>query len=137
MTSRLATTAAMLALASLAVCGCGRETGNVSGRVTFQGKPVTDARIMFSDPEYGTYFTAPLDANGRFEMRSAEGPGLWVGPYKVTILPKIEDPPIGPAPPPKPRPGPNIPAKYRDPKTTPLSVEVQEKNEPFNFDLEP
>ncbi len=130
-------TIAALALASLAACGCGRETGKVTGRVTFQGKPVTEGRIMFSDPEYGTYFTAPLDANGRFEMRTAEGPGLWVGPYKVTILPSIVDPPIGPAPPPKPRPVLNIPARYRDPKTTPISVEVGASNEPFDFVLEP
>ncbi len=128
---------ALLAAALVLGTGCSRERGNVVGRVTFQGKPVTNARVVFCDPEYGTYITAALDADGRFEMRTAEGPGLWVGPYKVTIVPELEEPPIGPAPPPKPRPAPPVPPKYMDPRTTPLVVDVEETNDPFEFDLQP
>lgn len=130
-------TAVTLAGTLALVAGCSRERGSVVGRVTFQGKPVTGARIVFSDPEYGTYITAALDADGRFEMRTAEGPGLWVGTYKVTIVPELEDPPIGPAPPPKPRTPPPVPPKYMDPRTTPLIVDVDETNKPFEFDLQP
>jgi len=136
-TFREVATLAVLAGALALGAGCSRERGNVVGRVTFQGKPVTHARIVFCDPEYGTYITAALDADGRFEMRTAEGPGLWVGTYKVAIVPELEEPPLGPAPPPKPRPAPLVPPKYMDFRTTPLVVDVEESNGPFEFDLQP
>jgi hypothetical protein len=41
----------LLAAAVLALCGCGGDTVTVSGTVTFEGKPVSQGDIIFTDPE--------------------------------------------------------------------------------------
>ena len=128
--------AATVALVAAAVAGCGKDRGNVSGKVTFNGQPVSEGEVQFYDREYGAFFTAKLGADGTFAARTAEGPGLWIGTYRVAIVPAREDPPIGSTAPPKPKPT-VIPPKYWDPKTSDLKVEVDNSSKSFDFELTP
>ena len=124
------------ALAAMTALGCGRDRGDVSGRVTFQSQPVTEGEIVFSDPEYGTYYASPLDSKGEYTVVTKEGKGLWVGDYQVSIVPPRDDPPVGTSPPPRPKPF-VVPQKYWSAQTSGLKASVASKNESFNFDLKP
>lgn len=79
-----------LAATVLLLAGCPAKpaVGTLSGRVTNQGKPVTDARILFENAELGAGTMLELDADGRFTVATADGPGLPPGIYKVAIKPK-------------------------------------------------
>ena len=66
-------------LGPLAGCQRGEELGHVTGKVTFQGQPVTSGMVIFANKEKGVYMTAPLDAQGAFEVIMAQGAGLPLG----------------------------------------------------------
>ena len=72
----------------LASCGCGPgrpATTRVSGRVTYQGKPVTEGRIVFQ-PEHGRPAMGTLDADGRYTLTTFDaGDGALLGHHRVTI----------------------------------------------------
>lgn len=79
---------AMLIGSSLA--GCGSDSGNgegrfaISGRVTYDGQPVTDGNIGFVSTKVGTSEPAGTDiVEGRYEIPQHEGPSE--GSYKVVI----------------------------------------------------
>lgn len=125
----------VVALAVLAA-GCGRDTGNVTGKVSYNGQPVSEGQVIFSDPEYGTHVVAKLQSDGSYAAHCTDGPGLWVGQYTVAVTPPVEEAPLGPAVArPRPKEYPNIPAKFRDPKTSPWKISVEESNPPFDYDL--
>jgi hypothetical protein len=135
MNSRPGRAAAALVLAA-ALAGCGKERGGVSGKVTLQGQPVSEGEVQFYDREWGAFMTAKLNADGSYVVRTADGPGLWVGTYQVAIVPAREDPPLGSTAPPAPKPF-KVPPKYWDPKTSGLKITVEDSNRPFDFDLSP
>jgi hypothetical protein len=138
-TWRLRVPAAMLALA---LVGCGRTgppIGSVSGKVTLNGKPVTNADICFASPEgYGA--SARLSANGEFRLGSQYGPGIPLGKYRVSIVPRRSE--TGPSPfaptPSGPKasktPG-EVPAKYQNMETSGLTANVDGQQRVFTFDL--
>lgn len=120
-------------------CRRGEVLGRVYGKVTFQGKPVTEGVVLFDNWEKGVHMTAELDGQGAYEVEMAKGFGLPLGQYEVSVNPPLADtPPVGPIlTPPKFREFPNIPKKYRDPKTSGLVLTVKEGDNPFDIDMRP
>ncbi len=126
---------ALAAVFCVAAAGCGeRSRGNVAGKVTFEGQPVTEGQVVFASPENGWYIPAVLGPDGAYSVRTANGTGLPTGLWQVYIVPPRMDPPVNPSarravikdPP-------NIPRRYRDPKTSEFGIMVQESNPPFDF----
>jgi hypothetical protein len=126
-----------LVLAALAcLCGCrGTSTalGEVSGKVTFEGKPVKEGRVTFQNPESGAAADARLNEDGTYTLSAA----LPAGEYKVTVTPLIErrqvdgkGPVVG-----EEKPAPDIPEKYRTVGSTELKATVKEGKNDFNFDM--
>lgn len=74
-------------LASLVVCGCtGASTGQVGGKVTYQGLPANGAEMQFistTDPDH--VFFGMSAADGEFQVSYRTFDGLPVGRYKVLI----------------------------------------------------
>jgi hypothetical protein len=138
-TWRLRVPAAMLALA---LVGCGRAgppISSVSGKVTLNGKPVTNADICFASPEgYGA--SARLSANGEFRLGSQYGRGIPRGQYRVSIVPRRSETgpsPFDPAPsgPKALKTSSEIPGKYQDMATSGLTANVDREQCVFTFDL--
>lgn len=132
---------ALVTLCCLAVvaAGCrrGPVLGKVHGQVAFQGQPLEAGIIGFSNRQSGVHMTANLDAQGHYMVSMAKGFGLPPGSYLVAIYPFIADLPIGSTARPVHHEFPNIPAPYRKPETSGLSIEVREGDNPFNVDLQP
>ena len=137
---RQAIAAAAILLA--AGCGGGEEappTASVSGKVTFQGAPVTEGFVNFAS-DAGFAASAPLQEDGAYELVTQYG-DMPTGPYKVSVTPPSPpDTGMGDATaeaPPMPDPE-NIPKKYREYGTSGLTVEVTEDGaNTFDFDLQP
>jgi hypothetical protein len=92
---RRLTSWAVLAAGLVTAAGCG-ESGPklvpVEGRVTLDGKPVSEMLINFHPlgNTYGTGANAMTDADGRFTlMDSRGGTGAYVGEYKVSFYPAL------------------------------------------------
>jgi hypothetical protein len=134
--------------ASLAVwtVGCGQsgpakpKSYPFSGKVTFEGKPLTTAKahIDFFDKKTATAAVAELKSDGTFQVPG----GLWAADYEVTINPpapkageaKTADE-INRKP---PEPPADIPAKYQSTATSGMKVTVKDaKNPPFEVDMKP
>ncbi|HXG12836.1 MAG TPA: hypothetical protein VNK04_23970 [Gemmataceae bacterium] len=124
-------------LAAAAGCGSGKPMGQVEGRVTFKGQPVTEGMISFSNAA-GEGAEAPLGPEGKYLIRTPQG-GLPVGDYVVTVTPGTyvdnSDPKTPPAV--EEKRAPNIPPRYRRLGSTPLKATVQEGKNVFDFDLKP
>tara|TARA_R110002111_G_scaffold144910_2_gene211241 strand:- start:46860 stop:47294 length:435 start_codon:yes stop_codon:yes gene_type:complete len=115
--------------------GCGpsepeKVIGTVAISVTHAGKPVTEGSVSMieigsSKSAYGT-----LNETGNITIENVE-----VGNYTVSILP----PPLPPADPSQPsvpmKKYLNIPDKFRSETTSPLTAEVKEGANEFQFEL--
>jgi len=112
------------------IVGCGSQKvklAEVSGRVTFQSKPVGDGvRVRFWNAEAGTDILAKLDAEGRYRVGMAEGYGLPPAAYQVAVYPPDLAPNF-----------PTVPKKYRDPKTSGLSLDLTPQGAEFDIDMQP
>lgn len=96
--------------------------GLVSGKVTLDGKPLAGAIIAFY-PDNGRMGTAIIDKDGNYDMKYTEGvSGTKLGPSTVHFAWQTGES------------GPAIPEQYGDRST--LKVDVQEKKNVFNFELE-
>ncbi|MBW3542412.1 MAG: hypothetical protein KY476_19275 [Planctomycetes bacterium] len=129
----------MVALGLLLMCGCGGRdpdrpaTAPVTGTVTYNGKPLTEGTVTFVPQAKGNPATGQIGPNGRFTLTTYEtNDGAVVGFHVVTVqvfaegaLPGMEA---------ETSDAPSIPAKYEDPATSDLLVEV--KGEPNNIPLE-
>jgi hypothetical protein len=132
--------AVILMLISLGLAaGCGRveqaATSPVEGTVTFQGKPVAGASVMFMGK--GPMAHGDTDAQGHFKlMTNRPGDGAAPGDYNVSIS-KVGSEISNPTAPVQEQVLKNeLPAKYSD-MSAPLltaKVEAGKKNE-FKFDL--
>ena len=119
-------------------CGSNEAIGPVSGTVTFQGTPVREGLIVFTNETRGITITARLGEDGSYQAETAGGKGLPVGDYQVTIVPPIPKTTTSwPATPPKPPSYDNIPSRYRDPRTSGLTVEVTTAGTAFPVDMKP
>jgi hypothetical protein len=119
------------------LAGCspsGPATGEVSGKVTFKGKAVTEGTVTFLNPKEGGAAEGELGPDGTYKLNGK----VVVGEYVVVITPLVQivDTDPGKSPPaPVEKPAPNIPQKYRQQGTTPLKETVKEGKNEFNFDL--
>ncbi|WP_417393108.1 carboxypeptidase-like regulatory domain-containing protein [Gimesia sp.] len=127
-------------LFSLALClwcsGCSGgldedlpETVAVRGVVTYQGKPVTDASIMFYPLQGRKPATGRSDTTGKFTLRTFEkDDGAIPGEHQVTVN-AYESTPEGVSM------KSAIPIKYSSPTTTPLKITVSESNPEIKLEL--
>jgi hypothetical protein len=134
-------------IAALSGCsGSGGKTASVSGKVTYKNAPVTGGQIMFHTSS-GAPIMGAINPDGTFSFG-----GVPIGPATVTIdtdslkgqaggsdYTKMGGKHEGFKAPEKTGGNPvyvKIPPKYKDPKTSKLSVDVKKgKNEDMNFDL--
>jgi len=123
----------------------------VSGAVTYQGRPLTDAVIAFvPSASSGRGAFGRTDGDGRFRLMTAKpGDGVVPGKYKVTVSKgAIDAKPQSTAvtgdanysdpenAKPAPAPIPLAPPKYADAKSTTLTADVADgKAQEFTFEL--
>jgi hypothetical protein len=128
--------AALLGLTLLAA-GCTPGFGDISGKVTYKGKPVAGATIMFYDVANNSV-PAIVDADGNYKVEKVAA-----GTAKIAILvpiPIVFASPTGkgggtfstdkPALTP-----PKIPAKYSNPEQSGLTYEVKKGPQTKDFAL--
>jgi hypothetical protein len=120
----------------LGLSGCGGSgvpVGEVSGKVTFQSKPVGEGRVTFQNAQTGVADEARLNSDGTYALARP----LPVGDYKVMVMPLIvrrqvdgKGPVVGDE-----KPAPNIPQKYRTIGSTTLKATVKEGKNDLDFDM--
>jgi hypothetical protein len=130
----------LIAMLLLVSAGCGGDDLNlapVTGIVTFNGQPVSEAGIMFQPvnaamgpPAYGA-----TDENGYFELTTANRPGAAIGEHRIAIsktesiaIPQRRGLPIY-------KVKEHIPPKYGNYETSGLTITVQDDDNSFMFDL--
>ena len=137
-----------LAVGLTTFLGCGPSrptTAPVSGKVTYQGKPVTEGRIMFY-PQHGRPATGTIGADGSYHLTTFKAnDGAAPGKYKVTIDATHA---VGGAQPTGPQDERSlfksgnvpkmerlVPQKYSRLETTDLTAEVKDGNNTIDFKL--
>lgn len=117
-------------------CGSHEARGRVVGKVTFQGKVVSEGQVVFSNMDKGIHIAAQLKPEGTYEVRMGKGAGLPSGTYSVCVCP----PPLMPKgvfDPATVKQYPNIPQKYREASTSGLTLTVQEGENLFDVAMQP
>jgi hypothetical protein len=111
----------------------------VSGRVTYQGKPVPGAKVMFFlDAKENLKQPSPerpygeADDDGNYELAWGEGEGAPEGKYKVSIMALK---PYGPEDDTELKPPSLIPEKYQSPASSGLTAVVKDGDNVVNFEL--
>ena len=77
---RLAFALLLVGAASLLSIGCSRPVGSVTGKVTFQGKPLKGGNVAFVSSEGRQSFASGIKEDGTYEVPNIQG-----GSYKVTV----------------------------------------------------
>jgi hypothetical protein len=123
-------------LALLGLAGCrpaGPPTGQVSGKVTFEGKAVSQGRVTFQHPDTGYSDEALLNKDGTFAVQAP----MPVGEYKVYLIPLVvreqvdrRGPEVGVE-----QKAPDIPEKYRTIGGTDLKATVKEGKNDITLDM--
>lgn len=128
---RLLACSGVIAAISFLVLGCGAKVelpplGTVTGKVTLDGQPVTNATVTFQSTN-GQSAYGNTDASGNYELKFRSGAtGAEVGSNTVRIETILDaPPPVGYKDP--------IPAKYNSQTT--LKVDVQAGENTHNFEL--
>jgi hypothetical protein len=125
----------LVTCASLTGCNSVKKVpvGEVSGKVTFEGKPVGQGIVTFMNPEVGAGDEAHLNPDGTYVVKTP----MPVGEYKVFILPPIvykkvdiRGPEVGVEVQTK-----EIPQRYRTIGTTELKATVKEGKNQLDFDM--
>jgi hypothetical protein len=124
-------------VALLAGCGSGNPaTYAVTGTVTYQGKPVEGAGVMFM-PFSGRPASSMTDAQGRFALRTfKDGDGAVAGENVVCISKMVPAQGDATKDPMFKKMISLLPQRYATPVTSPLKVNVSAKGpNTFTFDL--
>lgn len=119
------------------------EIAQVSGTVTYQGKPLSNGRVTFHQTTSGTVIGGTLDDQGQYTLTFAAGLDVPAGSYQVTVRPPEIKMPIASEAPAETeeadqadkRQSP-IPKKYFYIKSSDLKAEVVAGKNQFDFDLE-
>lgn len=137
---------AIAAIVLLATAGCGGsnlpKTAPVSGVVTFRGKPLPDAEVVFIPEGDARSASGRTDANGRYELATFSiDDGAIPGKYRITIVARgpsrAAAPGEGSGMPGEMSPGDLItPEKYAAPETSGLTHEVVSGRNEVNLTLE-
>jgi len=128
--------AVVLGLAPLACGPSGPEMAKVYGKVTYQGKPVTQGTVTFqATSPAGRNATGAIDSQGNYTLQTeTPGDGALLGDYLVTIFaheePVLDYIPKKPIPPKL-----LVPAKYEKSETSGLKATIHSGSNPVNFDL--
>jgi hypothetical protein len=127
---------ALVGLVPVACGPSGPEMASISGKVTYDGKPVPKGTITFIPViPAGRNAVGVIGPDGSYSLQTEKpGDGALLGDYTVTI--SAHDEAVLdyiPATPVKPKL--LAPAKYENPKTTDLKATVKRGASPVNFDL--
>ncbi len=79
---------ALLIVAVVALSGCGEKTGTIpiSGKVTYQGKPLANARVTFAPKAGGRPADGITNVDGQYKLGTyMAGDGALPGDYSVAI----------------------------------------------------
>lgn len=128
------------AILGFALPGCshGPQTVPVSGKVTYQGKPLAFGTVMFQ-PESGPPAKAQIQPDGSFTLETDGTPGAVVGTHQVRVACFANQAPNAPPPPADREPTlgqPLIPIRYNNFGQSNLVVEVTEGMEPVALNLQ-
>lgn len=79
----------VLALVTLMLSGCGGDIGRVSGTVTVNGEPISNATIMFY-PQEGRASVGKTDESGKYSLTYTKGvTGAKIGTHVVTVSTEV------------------------------------------------
>ncbi|MDB5339875.1 MAG: hypothetical protein JWN70_5494 [Planctomycetaceae bacterium] len=125
----------MIMVCVLAGCGGGtKPIQSVSGKVTLDGKPVTEGIVNFVSAG-GFAASAPIKDGAYSIARSQFGSGIPLGDYKVAVESAPPPDPLAKSSQAASNPV-QIPKKYRDPGSSGLTAKVEKASKPFDFALE-
>lgn len=117
----------------LLTAGCdAKKLATISGRVAYEGEPVTEGSVHFFMPERGIGIIAKIDPTGNYAVETP----IEAGTYKVHVSPPLQTPlrrkpgERGELPEPS-----KIPPLYRDPETSDLSIKVQPGRNEFHIEM--
>jgi hypothetical protein len=132
---------------SFALTGCGSGVirpplGKVSGKVTYNGNPVTSGSVIFTPVKGdsgGHIATGQIQSDGSYSLTTFDtGDGALLGQHVVTVeaREKMTSPPMDKQgrinyTPPKL----TVPAKFGDPKQTPFKYTVDATGNTINLEL--
>jgi hypothetical protein len=120
------------------LAGCGNRnpaTYAVTGTITYRGKPVDNAGVMFM-PNNGRPASAITDAQGRFTLRTfKDSDGAIEGENVVCVSKSVPASGDNTKDPMFKRMIPLLPERYTTPVTSPLKVTVNAKG-PNDFNIE-
>jgi hypothetical protein len=126
---------AALALLALAGCGEGARMGDVSGAVTFDGKPVEDGAITFVPADGKSPTAGGAIKDGRYAVRVPLGEAkVVINGKKVIGKKKIYNTPDSPE---MPVTAELLPEKYSDMSKTELRFDVAAGANPKDWELRP
>ncbi|WP_154673853.1 hypothetical protein [Singulisphaera acidiphila] len=119
----------------------GPELAPVTGKVSYQGKPVTQGMISFQPvTPGGTPAMGSIGSDGTYSLQTADANGARLGDYRVVISARKEPEkePDTAAPPlkKKPKVESQLPLKYEDIEKSQLTKKVVSGRNTINFDLE-
>lgn len=111
-------------------CGGREPVARLGGTVVVAGAaPKIPLLVVVENRDLGVSVTAPVDAQGGFEVFTAPGRGVPEGRYRVAVIPvprPVGDIAAALAPDSKPLPEPaGIPATYRSVETSGVTVDVR------------
>jgi hypothetical protein len=131
-----ATLLAACAAASSVGCQRGEVLGQVHGRVTSSGRPLTSGTITFSNSAAGVNISANVNDIGEYKVSMARGFGLPLGTYRVAVIPYVPELlEYG-----KPAPSHDkkeIPERFRRPTTSGLEVTVRQGDNRYDIQMVP
>jgi hypothetical protein len=117
------------ALLAWTALGCGPQVSQVSGKVTYQGKPLPSGSVVFVSPEGDVVGRSAIAADGRYVMTDVPA-----GSVKVAVESHERVPPGLGGPPGDYVP---IPPRYKKAETSGLEYTVTRGSHTFNIDLSP
>jgi hypothetical protein len=124
--------ALMMLTGAVALVGCsgGKPTGSVTGKVSYKGAPVTSGFVNFFAPERGAASQGKITESGTYTLEGV----VDAGTYKVYLQPPLPEQ-LPPGTKPKARTPFNVPAKFLDGNSSPLSKEVKTGKNDINIEL--
>jgi hypothetical protein len=127
---------AVIALFVTVVVGCesGDKPITVQGKVTFQGEPVTEGTVQFTDEKTGHGGEVNLGPGGAYQVV------LPAGTYSVVVLPPLVEAKMKNMDTPPDtvfKKVKNIPVKYHSTVTSGLTAAVAADKTTHDFDLKP
>ena len=137
--SRFRCSRAWVACAAALCLGCGGEPmGQVSGRVMLEGEPVASGLVGFQNDAHGVHILAPINSDGSYEVKMAQGKGLPLGTYRVFVAPPLPELQMGaPDPDQQPEELTQFPPRYLRSDTSGITITVERWQNSLDIDMQP